>query len=301
MFNPLFFVIFAQLYRYYYIKLMYKKFTFIIALFTSAVLSAQKNVEVGLFLGASNYTGDMTESRFQEMNFAGGLILRYNPNPNISVRGNVFYGTINGDDKNFSDKDKQRRNLNFTSPLFEFSGQIEWNLFGFDAIGTKGKRGFTPYIFGGVGIFKFNPKTKLDGEWVELQPLGTEGQGTTPLQDRKKYALTQASLPFGVGIKFRLAPRFVVGIEYGPRFTFTDYLDDVSLTYVNPAILQAQYGDRSRRLSNRTDPFEEKGPYDVITQKGQARGDRVYRDWYTFTGVTLTYTISLQRVRCYQF
>jgi opacity protein-like surface antigen len=260
---------------------------------------AQNNVEVGILLGQTNYVGDMTESRFQEMNFAAGLMLRYNPNYNFSLRGNIFYGKISGADKNFSNEELRKRNLDFTSPLLELSGQLEWNILGFDALGTKGKKGFSPYVFAGLGIFKFNPKTKLNGNWVELQPLGTEGQGTTPLQARKKYALTQVSLPFGMGIKFRLAPRFVVGIEYGMRFTFTDYLDDVSLTYVNPQILQAQYGDNSRILANRSG--EDKGPYDIITAKGQQRGDNKDRDWYNFLGLSLSYTINLHKVRCYQF
>lgn len=257
------------------------------------------NLELGLMLGGTNYIGDMTESRFQEINPSAGIMLRYNPNHNFSIRGNVFYGSINGDDANLGDDSLRARNLNFNSPLFEFSGLLEWNIFGFDAMGTRGTKGFTPYLFAGVGIFKFNPKTELNGEEIELQPLGTEGQGTTPLQGRKKYALTQVSLPFGAGIKFRLARRFVVGLEYGARFTFTDYLDDVSLTYVNPTILEAQYGANSAILSNRSG--EDQGPYDIITQKGNRRGDRNTRDWYNWFGVTLSYTLNLHKVRCYKF
>lgn len=281
---------------------MFLKRTLTILLCLTAVsLFAQKrdNMEIGLMLGGTNYYGDMSDSRFDDFNFAGGIMLRYNPNYNFSIRGSVFYGTIEGDDANHSNPDVQRRNLNFNSPMFEFSGQLEWNIFGFDALGVNGGKRFSPYIFGGVGIFKFNPKTTLDGDEVELQPLGTEGQGTTPLQGRKKYALTQVSLPFGAGIKLRIVPRLVLGIEYGPRFTFTDYLDDVSLTYVNPTIIRAQYGERAEILSNRSG--EDQGPYDVITQKGNQRGDRETRDWYNWFGATISYTINLRRVKCYKF
>ncbi|HYG15861.1 MAG TPA: DUF6089 family protein [Bacteroidia bacterium] len=279
--------------------MLLKKLFLAAGIAVSTIGAAQDNVEIGLMLGGTNYIGDMTESQFQEFNPAVGLMLRYNPNYNFSIRGNALYGSLNGDDENFVSEEKRRRNLDFTSPLFEFSGQVEWNILGYDALGKNKSKRFTPYLFAGVGIFKFNPWTKLEDDRVELQPLGTEGQGTTPLQNRKKYALTQVSLPFGLGIKFMLAPRLNVGLEYGRRFTFTDYIDDVSLTYVNPVILQAQYGERSAMLSNRSG--EEKGPYDIITQKGQQRGDNKDRDWYNFLGITISYTINLRKEKCYQF
>lgn len=274
-------------------------FSFLLA---TANVFAQKNnnnIEVGIMLGGTNYIGDMTDSRFKEVNFSGGIMLRYNPNYNFSLRGSVFYGKLSGDDANLGDPALQQRNLDFHSPLLEFSGQLEWNLLGFDAMGTKGNKGFSPYLFAGVGVFKFNPKTDFNGEEFELQPLGTEGQGTTPLQGRKKYALTQVSLPFGAGIKLRLAPRVVLGLEYGPRFTFTDYIDDVSLTYANPTIIAAQYGANAGALSNRSG--EDQGPYDIITQKGNQRGDKSTRDWYNWFGVTMSYTINLHKVKCYKF
>lgn len=276
-----------------------KRLFLAIGLISTLGLTAQSNVEVGLMLGGTNYTGEMTDSRFTEFNFAGGILLRYNPNYNFSIRGNFFFGKINGDDKNLSDPELRKRNLNFFSPLIEFSGQVEWNILGFDALGKTKRKGFSPYLFAGIGIFKFNPKTIMNDSTFELQPLATEGQGSTPLQGRKKYALTQVSIPLGVGVRFRLARQLVVGIEYGPRFTFTDYLDDVSLTYVNPSILRAQNGEYSDRLSNRSG--EEKGPYDIINQKGQQRGDRKTRDWYNWFGVTLTYTINLNKVKCFEF
>jgi opacity protein-like surface antigen len=282
---------------------MFLKHILIFSLVTASLsLTAQKgkdNMELGIMLGGTNYVGDMTDSRFQEVNFAAGIMLRYNPNHNFSLRGSIFYGSINGDDANHSSEEVRKRNLDFHSPLFEFSGQVEWNLFGFDALGSRPGKRFTPYLFGGVGIFKFNPKSELEGTVYELQPLGTEGQGTTPLQGRKKYALTQVSLPFGAGIKLRIAPRFVLGLEYGPRFTFTDYLDDVSLTYVEEAIIEAQYGRNAMLLSNRSG--EEQGPYDIITRKGNQRGDNKERDWYNWFGVTLSYTINLHKVKCYKF
>lgn len=276
-----------------------KKIYLILALIAPLAVCAQKNVEIGLMLGGTNYAGEMTNTFYENYNFSGGLLIRYNPNTSVSLRGQIFYGKLEGDDNNLNSEAARKRNLNFTSPLLEFSILGEWNMFGFDAIGTKKTHGITPYLFAGLGIFKFNPKGSLNGQLVELQPLGTEGQGTTPLQNRKKYALTQVSIPFGIGLKFRLSRKFVVGLEYGPRLTFTDYIDDVSLTYVNPTILEAQYGQRSAIMANRSG--EDKGPYDIITQKGQKRGDDNIRDWYSFVGITLSYSLNLHKVKCYEF
>ncbi len=277
-------------------------FTILILSFSALTSFAQKSVEVGLFLGASNYFGEINSDWDRNNKFAFGLVGRYNPNPYISLRGSVFYGTIGAADSTTGVALQRDRNLSFQSPIFEFGAQGEWNIFGFDPAGNKGKA-FTPFLFGGVAVFKFNPRAYFEEEWVELQPLGTEGQGTTPLQERKKYNLTTWSVPFGFGFKARITPRLSMAFEYGWRLTGTDYIDDVSTTYVDPQILEGAYGYRSAELSDRSRPEirAEHGPYDILTGVGDARGNPDNKDWYTFAGFTFTYTINLKRTKCYSF
>ncbi len=65
-----------------------------------------------------------------------------------------------------------------------------------------------------------------------LRGLGTEGQGNAAYPDRKPYGSMGICLPFGVGAKYAINPRMNIGVEISHRFTNTDYLDDVSKTYV---------------------------------------------------------------------
>jgi len=272
----------------------------------SSVGFAQKSLDVGIMLGLSNYNGELAANSFTNFHFAGGLVGRYNLNDHFSLKGNVFYGTISGADstvpKNAS------RNLSFKSGLFEFAALIEWNLWAFDPVGRNGKKAFTPFVFIGGAIYKYNPKAYYDDPnsdfkgWIELQPIGTEGQGTTQFQDRKKYNLTQFSIPFGGGIKLRVARGWTIAAEYGMRMTFNDYIDDVSSTYVEPGVLTAAFGDGSysAALADRSIDGISK-EYDPLTFQGPGRGNPKSKDWYAYGGITITYTIFGNRVKCYKF
>ncbi len=260
---------------------------------------AQKSGEVGVMLGASNYYGELVDNRFQQFSFAGGIVGRYNVSPYFTARGSAWYGRIQGADSVSEKPENVRRNLSFQSSVFEFSAMGEWNIFGWNPMAPKGKQGFTPFLFGGVAIYKYNPQAWYNGEWYELQPLATEGQGTTQLQDRRKYPLTQVAIPFGMGFKIRVARDFNLGLEYGLRLTFTDYLDDVSTTYVDPQLLAGAYTQMSANLSNRSG--EDQGPYDIITGVGNPRGNSSDKDWYSFAGITLTYTLRFGKVKCFYF
>ena len=68
-------------------------------------------------------------------------------------------------------------------------------------------------------------------QWIDLQPLGTEGQGTTAYPDRKKYSRTQIAIPMGGGVKISLNDNLNIAFSFSARKTYTDYLDDVSTTY----------------------------------------------------------------------
>lgn len=285
---------------------MNKLKTLLIGVFLIPLFANAQFWEVGVMLGASNYAGDLSPDpvTISETNPAFGAIVRANIKPTFTLKGNAYYGKISGDDKNSSDPRNKRRNLNFRSNVLDIGINAEWNIFGFEAGGKKNR--FTPYLFGGASVFHFNPEAYYDinpnddveGNWVRLQPLGTEGQGTTKYNDREKYALTQVSIPFGFGLKYNLGGPFNLGMEAGLRKTFTDYLDDVSTTYVENDILKSAHGveSLSARLADRSEPFGNFGS----EYKGQyQRGNSSTMDWYGFVGVTFTYTI-LPQV-CFKF
>lgn len=249
--------------------------------------------EIGVMLGASNYSGDLapTPIVLNETHPAFGGFVRYNIKRDWTLKGNAYYGTISGSDKNATTEKSKIRNLSFKSNVLEIGANIEWNITGYE-VGSRNNK-FSPYVFTGLAIFKFDPEAydSSTKEWVRLQPLGTEGQGTTNYNDREKYGITQVSIPLGVGLKYNFKGNWTLGFELGTRKTFTDYLDDVSSTYVEPDVLRSQgAGELAVRMANRSGK-----KFDSTTERGNATN----KDWYMFTGLTLSYT--LMPKKCYEF
>lgn len=252
-----------------------KRITLIIILgLASVALHAQKTMEVGVFGGGSYYIGDLNPGmHFLMTKPAYGLVARLNLDSRWTVRMSGYLGEVAGDD-NVSNK-VQGRDLKFNSRITDFSTVIEFNFFNYMTGSTRNY--LTPYIFGGIGFFMFQPEA--DG--VSLKEIGTEGQNDG-FDGRSPYATTQLALPFGFGFKYSLSKKLGFAFEWGLRKTFTDYIDDVSTTYyleggnINP-------NDPDQVLS---DPTMDHRPY-------EARGNSSTKDWYAFFGITVTYKFRL--------
>lgn len=258
---------------------MRKLITLLSILYLPVTLFSQRS-ELGVMLGATYYLGDLNPSKQFVMSMpAGGLIYRYNFNFRWSVKVNAIFGYLRADD-NITNIPQKDRNLSFRSPLFEISPQVELNFLKYQTGHKKYK--FSPYLFGGICLFYFNPQAKFNDKYYDLQPLGTEGQGTTQYPDRKPYSLISFGIPFGLGFKFSPAKSINIGLEWGMRKTFTDYIDDVSKTYVNPDILRAQKSPVSALLSDRSETKHE---------PGAQRGNSKSTDWYSFASLTFTFKL----------
>lgn len=233
-------------------------------------------LEAGIMLGTSTYFGDLQEDflHLNETNFAGGILIKYNINDYVAIRGSLIFAKATGDDSDASvESGVKARNLHFRSNITEFSIIPEVSILGFNPFDSYA----SPYVFAGLSIFRFNPQAELNGEWYDLQPLTTEGQG---LEGRPApYNLTQLAIPFGVGFKYAITEYWTLGIEYGWRYTFTDYLDDVSTTYPDAQALVDARGEIAYQLSNRTG---------LEIREGIDRGAE-NRDFYNIFGVTITY------------
>lgn len=131
---------------------------------------------------------------------------------------------------------RYNRNLSFRSAIYEISLTGELHpislLSGYDPVSFPPT--FSPYLIGGIGFFHFNPQALLNSEWIDLRPLHTEGQGFAEYPGRKEYKLNQFNIPLGIGISYEATSKFNLRLEYISRKTFTDYLDDVHDTYINP-------------------------------------------------------------------
>jgi len=236
--------------------------------------------ELGVLLGGSYYIGDLNQfGHFNKTQPAVGLLYRYNYHSRLSLRANCTYGKVKADDADSKRDLFQNRNLSFESNIFELAGGVEFTYLPF-FLGSERYKG-TAYILAEIGIFRMNPKTEFNGDMVELQPIGTEGQGSD-LSSRKNYSLTQICIPLGVGVKFALGKKAALSFEYGIRKTFTDYLDDVgSNSYVDAVELAAANGPLAAQLSNRS----------LDGSRFGKRGNTSTSDWYSFFGTMITFRL----------
>lgn len=292
--------------RIVYSKVVGLLFTFFVTL---SGTYAQK-IEFGLFLGASNYFGDLSNDAIMlnQTHPSGAVIGRYNLSEKWAVKGFVGYGRISGTDKDANSSTKKLRNLDFYSDVFEVSTHLEFNLVR-NSYKYNATRKLIPYLFAGVGIFNFNPKTTLNGKEYELQPLATEGQGTTNYNDRQKYALTQVCIPFGIGFKKRVGRHWTVGLEIGARYTFSNYLDDIGGVYADPRVVGRASGvppadgslHPAQLLSDRSWELTPDGT--VAFHEGDKRSMKKIdiNDMYFMGGITFTYVFSNAGMVCPKF
>lgn len=258
-------------------------------------------------VGASNFLGELgganqigtnyfRDFEWGETQFGIALGLRYKLSDYFAFNTHFTYGSVSGDDKLTEETFRNYRNLSFSSRI------IEWNLnfeaaFQQEQVGhryrlrrVKGQKGYEiyAYAFVGIGFFNFDPKADYRGNTYRLQPLGTEGQGLVPT--RKKYQLWQFCIPIGFGFKYTIDAKWGVGIEYGMRKTFTDYIDDVSTTYFDQAAIQGAYGNIAAALADRsarTVPGR--------TAADSQRGDPRDLDAYMFAILSINYKIKSSR------
>jgi hypothetical protein len=272
---------------------MYRKLLLLplfIAFFLNHVNAQQVAKEIGVTGGLSYYIGDLNPyTHYRKSKLAGGAFYRHPFNKRFVLRTGINYLRVEGDDSDATSVNQRNRNLHFKSSIIEVASVVEFNFREYD-LGKSDKHPFSPYIFAGLAYFRMNPKAQHNDEWTELQPLGTEGQETSA-NSNKKYKLDQLSLPVGLGIKVSLSDFVALSFEYGIRKTFTDYLDDVSGDYADPDILVAESGPLAADLADQSQVQEGANG----TNTGIQRGNSNNKDWYSFTGISLSFRFNAQK------
>ncbi|NTW34189.1 MAG: hypothetical protein HGB12_16490, partial [Bacteroidetes bacterium] len=263
-----------------------------------------KRKEVLFGTGATNFFGDLGGANqigtngirdfdFKAIRPAFMIGYKYRTTKETAIKFNFTYARLSGSDKYTKEPYRNNRNCNFRTPVYELSTQFEYaiirerpsHIYNLKGISGWKYLQITSYFFAGVGVMHFNPKGEWNGQWYALQPLHTEGQGLVPT--RPNYSLFQLVIPFGVGFKYALSKEWSVGLEYGIRKTFTDYIDDVSTTYFDPDALYNNYGPTSVHFGNPTN-----GTLDAnATGGGQQRGNVKNDDSYMFAIVSFYYKI----------
>ncbi|MFN2456991.1 MAG: DUF6089 family protein [Chitinophagaceae bacterium] len=267
-------------------------------IFIPAFLFAQNSIvqegEFGVGIGAAHYFGDLNpNTHLNRPKVAASLFFRKNFGNYVAMRigasfAQLGYSDVYNDDNEFM----RRRNLSFNTNVWELALQGDFNFFRFMP-GDPAFR-FTPYITFGAGIFNYDPYAFLENKKYFLRPLGTEGQGDSSYPDRQQYSAMAASIPFGVGIKYSINDRINIGFEIVHRFTNTDYLDDVSRTYVDPAIFPpTPEGLPSPALLLSDRSYETGTP---IGAKGVQRGNSRQKDQFATALIFISFNI--QSYKC---
>jgi hypothetical protein len=270
---------------------------------------------IGVSINALNYFGDLspspsklsTDFSFTKPGF--GLSFFHRFGPRYTLMAQYMYGTIKGSDAESAaldgeNKPRNIRNLSFSNSIHELSVLAYIDLFENQATYISRVK-WTPYIYAGGTLFAHNPqavapKFQLDGvtplaeagQSVDLQPLKTEG---------KSYSLIQFAIPFGAGARFRINEVMDLWADFGFRYTFTDYLDDVSDKYVDLSTL-SPLGQALAYRTNELSGYPKVGEsvpsgvpgvnvqYDY-GRNGDKRGGATQNDIYMVTSIRLTYIL----------
>lgn len=266
------------------------------------------NHEIGFSLGAANYLGDLGKGG--DVPFFGEVQARaFRPAIGVFYRNNFYkffnfntsltIGRIYGND-NFAEPNtsgRYERNLHFRSNFVDVAMLLEWNILPYK-IGHY-KHRFTPYIgFGIAGVY-YNPKAELNGDWVALQPLGTEGQGLAEYPNRTKYSKMAFSVPAVIGVKLNLGRLWAVGASFQYRHTFIDYLDDVSTVYPN---MDYYYNNYVEAVAEEAIALSYRGENPDLAQvEEMKRGNSSLNDAYFFFTLNASFRIGKDRNSCPTF
>jgi hypothetical protein len=248
-------------------------------LILSKAQAQSKSAEIGLALGTSFYTGDIAP-RILPMYFdylypAIGIFTKINLHPSLSLRAGLTQARVGATDEN---SPYPERMLQFRTPISELALTAEFSPVQFG--GYRPKVLTAPYFYAGIAGYHFNPQAYFDDSWIDLQPLGTEGQGLP--EYGPKYSRVQVAVPFGLGIKCTVRQSWSVGLEFGGRMLFNDHLDDISGKLINHMDIYNGNGPVAARLSNP----EMKEPRALIYRRG---GE--FRDWYYIGAVTFSFRL----------
>jgi hypothetical protein len=250
--------------------------------------------EFGIGVGAAHYFGDLnTKARLNRPKPAATAFFRKNFGNYIALRVGASFAKLGYSDVyNTHNELMRRRNLSFNTNVWELGLQGDFNFYRFMPGDPDFK--WTPYVTLGMSIFNYDPYTYLGDQKYFLRPLGTEGQGDTMYRDRKPYGSMAFAIPFGVGIKYSINERINLGFEVVHRFSRTDYLDDVSKTYVDPLVFPPNPDGTPNVAALLSDRSYETGQ--PIGLKGRARGVSSNKD--QFATAVFYVSFNLQSYKC---
>ncbi len=259
---------------------------------------AQYDWDVGGHLGGANYLGEfggkektrqdfIWDMKLGQTRWAIGGFARRKINRSFSVNAGLMYFRIQGADALSTNVERVGRNLNFRNDMFELYLRPEFTLFQDNDLGGRGRyrTDFRLFAYVGGALYLSNPKGQINrtGEFYNLREQNTE---------LASYSNLGFAIPAGLGFHFTFKRRHRVGWDFGWRTTFTDYLDDASTVYADPALLPGGANSTAAALANQTNFLDRVGNPDIPLPQnydaGAKRGDPTHNDSY----LTMTFTYS---------
>jgi opacity protein-like surface antigen len=199
---------------------MKKIFNLLLCFFPFITLNAQIN-EIGVFLGGSNFVGDVGKTTYiAPEKLAFGVLYKWNKSPRHSYRFSYTQSTVTGNDFDSSETGRNRRGYSFKNNVKELSAGLEFNFFDFNLHDYHRK--VTPYIFSGLNFFMYDKLYRFTSNPTVTQSISS----------------SSFAIPIILGIKSNITPSIVLGAEVGARYTFTDAMDSSNPNTKNTNILQ---------------------------------------------------------------
>lgn len=274
----------------------------------NVTVGAGFNVFMGDLGGGNGEGGHFMSFRDIDPNYLKAALMgqyRYRLGDRLAARFSLLYTNVGADDAEAGREVRRLRNLNFKSVIIEGALGLEYNFLREKEIPRYSNsvnfwKKWSGYFTVNFGMFHFNPKGRYEGEWYELQPLCTEGQGSGVEykvgSGRSSYVVTandpykrmSVSVPIGIGFRYQLDRQMSIGFELLQHFTTTDYIDDCSTYYFNyesegitpPSEMTTIFADR--RI----------GSHKTVT--GQQRGNSGYNDTFFTAMITIQYKLNIK-------
>lgn len=218
--------------------------------------------------------------------------------PQWALTSDLSFGMLRGSDQYTQEIIRSSRNLHFRAPVVHSSNRLEFIIYAYEKSGRrydlsvrKGMHHYNNqiYLFAGAGVMFFVPQADLGSGWTNLRPLSTEGQGLP--NGAKKYSNFTVTVPLGLGMRLATGKYWRLGIEATYNIAYSDYIDDVSTVYYDPAVLAATIGPEAALASNPA----------IGNQNwfapGQQRGDPSTKDAILYVNLVFSKNITISSFR----
>ncbi len=187
-------------------KLLATIFLALLTLCSKAQSDPEYRAEIGGGVGLLNYLGDFNGSLLKNVQPAVTVLGRYRFNPRTGLAFNITYGKLKGSSKDVDTwyPEHQEAEYEFDNTMVDVGARMEINFWPYGT-GREyyGAKPLTPYIAFGLGA------TYAKGD----------------------ESVFSANLPIGVGVKYKVAQRVNIGLEWAMHFSLTDKLDGISDPY----------------------------------------------------------------------